>query len=201
MQTLQTWCRLCRLGAPKPLFDPFWRARRTNTIGLIAPKLCRPRDLAQNHRIPKGRIHSRQWARAMAPQKWHLQKAPLKVPIWRACRSKTRPPDAPKLGKLWDRTGNERYLKFECCAYFLAPTSSPQKTSAERRSWSKSHVNWQKPDVTEVVPPPPDHAGWLSIRLGERAAPLAGPQDRPIDHVGYPAKISCKDILKDFITG
>jgi hypothetical protein len=32
-----------------------------------------------------------------------------------------------------------------------------------------------------VVPPPPDHAGWLSIRLGERAAPLAGPQDRLID--------------------
>lgn len=42
------------------LFDPFWRTRRTNTIGLIAPKLCRPRDLAQNRRIPKGRIHSRQ---------------------------------------------------------------------------------------------------------------------------------------------
>ncbi len=60
VQTLQTWCRLCRLGATKSLFNPFWRARRTNTIGLIAPKLCRPRDFARNRRIPKGRFHSRQ---------------------------------------------------------------------------------------------------------------------------------------------
>ena len=59
-KTRRASCRLCRLCAPKPLFDPFWRTRRTNTIGLIAPKLCRPRDLAQNRRIPKGRIHSRQ---------------------------------------------------------------------------------------------------------------------------------------------
>jgi hypothetical protein len=50
----------CRLGAPNPLFGPFWRARRANTIGLSAPKLCRPRDLARNRQVPKGRIHSRQ---------------------------------------------------------------------------------------------------------------------------------------------
>jgi hypothetical protein len=43
-----------------PLFDPFWRASRTNTIGLIAPKLFRLRDIARNRRIPKGRFHSRQ---------------------------------------------------------------------------------------------------------------------------------------------
>jgi hypothetical protein len=30
------------------LSDPFWHASRANTIGLIAPKLCRPRDLARN---------------------------------------------------------------------------------------------------------------------------------------------------------
>jgi hypothetical protein len=39
---VQTWCRLCILGETKTLFDPFWRARRANSIGLIAPKLCRP---------------------------------------------------------------------------------------------------------------------------------------------------------------
>ena len=38
-------------------------------------------------------------------------------------------------------------------------------------------MNQQKPDVTEVVLQPPDHAGCFSIRLGEQAAPLAGPQD------------------------
>ena len=30
------------------LFDPFRRTRRANTIGPIALKLCRPRDLAKN---------------------------------------------------------------------------------------------------------------------------------------------------------
>ncbi len=52
---------------------------------------------------------------------------------------------------------------------------------ARIRSWRKVHVNQQNPDVIELVPPPPDHAGWLSIRLGEQAGLLAGPQDRPID--------------------
>jgi hypothetical protein len=42
-------------------------------------------------------------------------------------------------------------------------------------------VSLPNPGVAKVVPPPPDHAGWLSICLGERAAPLAGPQDRLID--------------------
>ncbi len=36
-------CRLSRLGATKPLFDPIWRAHSANTIGPIAPKICRPR--------------------------------------------------------------------------------------------------------------------------------------------------------------
>ena len=52
VQTLQTWYN-------KTPVRPVLRAGSTNTIGLIAPKLCRPRDLAQNRRVPKGLFHSR----------------------------------------------------------------------------------------------------------------------------------------------
>jgi hypothetical protein len=63
----------------------------------------------------------------MAPQKCKWQRTPLTVPLWRACRTKTMPPNAPKLCKLLDLSRNQRYLKFECRASFLAPKSSPQK--------------------------------------------------------------------------
>jgi hypothetical protein len=36
----------------------------------------------------------------MALQKWKSQKTQLFDPFWRACRTKTMPPNAPKLGKL-----------------------------------------------------------------------------------------------------
>ncbi len=85
-----------------------------------------------------------------------------------------RPYPEPTVSKVW------------VTCVFLAPTSSPQNCaqneSCKKHSWnSKSHVNWQKQYVTEVVPPHPNHACWLSIRLGERAAPLAVPQDRQIE--------------------
>jgi hypothetical protein len=52
-----------------PLFDPFWRARRANTIGPIAPKLCRPRDLARHRRIPKSERRASTLASTTLPQK------------------------------------------------------------------------------------------------------------------------------------
>ncbi len=56
-----------------------------------------------------------------------------------------------------------------------------RKNATRICSWSRFRVNPTKLADAEVVPPAPDHAGRLSIRLGERAVPLAGPQDRPID--------------------
>ncbi len=71
--------------------------------------------------------------------------------------------------------------------------AGPQNRPIDPSFWGLGgHVHYlpqcyrQKQDVTEVVPPPPDHACCLSIRLGEWAAPLAvpltppGPPNRPV---------------------
>ncbi len=81
----------------------------------------------------------------------------------------SRPCPKPTLSKVWAPC-------IYACTYHLTP-----KTRTRIHSWSKFRVSWPKPVVAEVVPTPPDHAGWLSIRLEERAAPLAGPHYRPID--------------------
>ncbi len=64
---------------------------------------------------------------------------------------------------------------------YSSPYWLAAKTRSRISSWSKLSVNRPIPSVTEEITPPPHHAGWLYIRLGERAATLAGPQDLQID--------------------
>lgn len=97
MQTLQTLCRLSAELATKSLFEPFWRARRSYSMRSNEPKLCKPRELARNHQVLKGRSHSRPQTRAMAPQKWRSRKIPLFDPFLSARRSDTMRPNEPKL--------------------------------------------------------------------------------------------------------
>ncbi len=54
--------------------------------------------------------------------------------------------------------------------YHLAAKTQPIILQLEQ-----VRVSRPKPAVAKVIQPPPDHAGWRFIRLGERAAPWAGP--------------------------
>ncbi len=102
------------------LFYPFRRTRRANTIGPIAPKLCRPRDLARHFEDPKS----------------------------------------------------------ERLASTLAPTTLPQKCTPE---FAAGACEPTKIGCRRSGPTSPRPCRLTSIRMGERTAPLAGPQDRPID--------------------
>jgi hypothetical protein len=63
--------------------------------------------------------------------KMKFAKLPLFDPFWRAYRTETMPPDAPKLGKLGDLVWNHQYLESKLHASFLASTSLPPKCALE----------------------------------------------------------------------
>ncbi len=137
-------------------------ARSANTIGPIAPKLCRPRDLARNLEDRKSERRASTLAPTTLPQN-ELQNSQLEQVSGEPTKigGRRSGPAAPRPCRLTFHTFGEA----DCT--FGRPPGPPDQLSV-LGVWGSRAPPTPKPAVAEVVPRAPNNERGLSVQLGKQ---------------------------------